>query len=189
MVKSATFYKGMQSMNQTRITVINTGGTFNKVYDSIKGSLDVVKENVFIEEIIRHFYGNIDFELISIINKDSLQFTDADRELLAQTVADAANDNVLVVHGTDTMQESARYLHDTKGAVLRKKVIFVGSMFPYAIQKDEAIANFSLAVGFLNAPVADDIYIAMHGLVDRFETIQKDRELGKFIRTSPFESA
>ena len=176
-------------MNQTKITVINTGGTFNKVYDSIKGTLDVVKENVFIEEIIRHFYGNIDFELISIINKDSLQFTDEDRELLAATVADAANDNVLIVHGTDTMQESARYLHDKMGTTLDKKVIFVGSMFPYAIQKDEAIANFSLAVGFLNAPIPSDIYIAMHGLVDSFETIQKDKKLGKFIRISPFVSA
>jgi L-asparaginase len=169
-------------MNQTKITVINTGGTFNKVYDAVKGSLDVVKENVFIEEIIRHFYGNIDFELISIINKDSLQFTDEDRDTLARSVIEATYDNVLIVHGTDTMQKSARYLHDKTGTTLHKKVIFVGSMFPYAIQKDEAIANFSLAVGFLNAPVPNDIYIAMHGLVDCFENIQKDRTLGKFIK-------
>ena len=175
-------------MTPLKITVINTGGTFNKIYDSIRGTLDVVKENTFIEEIIRHFYGNIDFELLSIINKDSLQFTDDDRELLAATVADAANDNVLIVHGTDTMNESAYCLHE-KYPQLEKRVIFVGSMFPYAIQKDEAIANFSLAVGFLNAPVPNDIYIAMHGLVDCFENIQKDRKLGKFVRTPPFVSA
>jgi L-asparaginase len=163
-----------------QLSVINTGGTFNKVYDPLTGTLKVAPDNRSVEAILRHYYGNIETKITAVIHKDSLTFTDADRDLLATAIINAATDNVIVVHGTDTMHQSAAWL-DQKGCH-GKKVIFVGAMVPYSIQKEEATANFSLAVGFLNAKVPDGIYIAMHGLVGPYRTILKDKAAGRFVR-------
>ena len=68
-----------------KITVLNTGGTFNKVYNPIKGELEVPKDNIALDEIISNCF-NIDFEIKNIISKDSLEITNEDREFLYQTI-------------------------------------------------------------------------------------------------------
>ncbi|HRF57936.1 MAG TPA: asparaginase domain-containing protein, partial [Campylobacterales bacterium] len=61
-----------------------------------------------------------------------------------------------------------------------KKVIFVGSMKPYSIEKDEAIFNFACAVGFLRSNPVNGVYISMHSLVLPHDKIYKDRNIGVF---------
>ena len=50
-----------------KITVLNTGGTFNKVYNPIKGELEVPKDNIALDEIISNCF-NIDFEIKNVIS-------------------------------------------------------------------------------------------------------------------------
>jgi len=72
-------------MTKFKITVINTGGTFNKIYNHINGKLEVPKDNLALEEIINYSY-NIDFDIKNIISKDSLDMTELDRKELAKTI-------------------------------------------------------------------------------------------------------
>ncbi|MEJ2489328.1 MAG: hypothetical protein P8Y50_05995 [Sulfurovaceae bacterium] len=66
------------------IICIDTGGTFNKIYDTKSGMLDVDKDSNATKHIFEKWLGK--FELISIIGKDSLDFTKNDRELLLETI-------------------------------------------------------------------------------------------------------
>ena len=94
-----------------KITVLNTGGTFNKVYNPIKGELEVPKDNIALDEIISNCF-NIDFEIKNIISKDSLEITNEDREFLYQTIKNTHNENIIIVHGTDTIDITSKFLDE-----------------------------------------------------------------------------
>ena len=161
-----------------KIDIINTGGTFNKRYNPINGQLEVDSSNRSIEKILHNTYGNIDFELYSIINKDSLYFDDSDRQKLLETIVDCKND-VIVIHGTDTIDQSCQYV-DQNVDKIGKKVIFTGSMYPYYLKSDEATFNLATSIAAIKFVKDSDIYIAMHGIIDRYQHLQKDKNRGKF---------
>ncbi|QNM87721.1 asparaginase domain-containing protein [Aliarcobacter cryaerophilus] len=164
-------------MTKSKITVINTGGTFNKRYNPILGELEVPKDSLALDEIISYCY-NIDFEVLNIISKDSLEMSDVDRELIVKTIKNIKNENIIIVHGTDTMDLTAKYLDEK---IKDKTIILTGAMLPISINKIEATLNFSQAIGFLNSNCENGIYISMHGSVKNYKKLIKNRELGKFL--------
>lgn len=159
------------------ICILNTGGTFTKVYNPISGALEISENNCIVTTIINSsFKHNNHINIQGIIFKDSLDFTQNDRECLAQTINQCKEDKIIVIHGTDTMHLSASYVAQT---CKDKSVIFVGAMRPFSIDPLEATANLALAVGFIqNASV--DIYICMQGLIKPHILLKKNRELGIF---------
>ena len=164
-------------MIKSKITVINTGGTFNKRYNPLSGELDVPKDSLALDEIISYCY-NIDFDVLNIISKDSLEMNDDDRELIVRTIKNCKNQNIIIVHGTDTMDLTAKYLDEK---IKDKTIILTGAMFPISINKVEATLNFSQAIGFLNANIKNGIYISMHGSVKNYKNIKKNRKIGQFL--------
>ena len=164
-------------MIKSKITVINTGGTFNKRYNPILGELEVPKDSLALDEIINYCY-NIDFEVLNIISKDSLEMSDVDRELIVRTIKNCKNQNIIIVHGTDTMDLTAKYLDEK---IKDKTIVLTGAMLPISINKVEATLNFSQAIGFFNSNCENGIYISMHGSVKNYKKLIKNRELGKFL--------
>ena len=164
-------------MTKSKITVINTGGTFNKRYNPLSGELEVPKDSIALDEIISYCY-NIDFEVLNIISKDSLDMNDYDRELIVKTIKDCKNQNIIIVHGTDTIDLTAKYLDEK---IKDKTIVLTGAMLPISINKVEATLNFASAIGFLNSKFENGIYISMHGSVKNYKKLIKNRELGKFL--------
>ena len=164
-------------MIKSKITVINTGGTFNKRYNPLSGELDVPKDSIALDEIISYCY-NIDFEVLNIISKDSLEMKDYDRELIVQTIKECTNDKVIIIHGTDTIDLTSAYIDEK---IKDKNIILTGAMFPISIDKIEATLNFSMAIGFLNSNCENGVYIAMHGSVKNYKKLIKNREIGQFL--------
>ena len=164
-------------MTKSKITVINTGGTFNKRYNPITGELEVPKDSLALDEIINYCY-NIDFEVLNIISKDSLEMNDDDRELIVRTIKNCKNQNIIIVHGTDTMDLTAKYLDEK---IKDKTIVLTGAMLPISINKIEATLNFASAIGFLNANIKNGIYISMHGSVKNYKKLIKNREIGQFL--------
>lgn len=164
-------------MIKSKITVINTGGTFNKRYNPIIGELEVPKDSLALDEIISYCY-NIDFDVLNIISKDSLEMSDVDRELIVKTIKNIKNENIIIVHGTDTIDLTAKYLDEK---IKDKTIILTGAMLPISINKVEATLNFSQAIGFFNSNCENGIYISMHGSVKNYKKLIKNRELGKFL--------
>ena len=164
-------------MIKSKITVINTGGTFNKRYNPISGELEVPKDSLGLDEIISYCY-NIDFDVLNIISKDSLEMNDDDRELIVKNIQDSKNENIIIVHGTDTMDLTAKYLDEK---IKDKTIVLTGAMLPISINKVEATLNFASAIGFLNSNCENGIYISMHGSVKNYKKLIKNREIGKFL--------
>ena len=159
-----------------KILLISTGGTFNKVYDPLKGELIIDETSSALKEIASKWL--CEFDIINIIAKDSLELNSQDRLELLATISQSAYKNIIVVHGTDTQELTAEYLADGD---LEKKIIITGAMVPYSIDPVEATANLASAFGYLQMLNKRGVYIAMNGIFGSYEKIKKDRNKGKFI--------
>jgi L-asparaginase len=162
---------------KNHILIVNTGGTFNKFYDPVSGTLIVDQGSRALEKIASKWLTS--FEIINIIGKDSLDMTSQDRLELLATLSQTETEKIIVVHGTDTMHISAQYLAD---ADLEKEVVLTGAMVPFSIDPIEAAANLASAYGFLQASKEKGIYIAMNGIVSLHTDIIKEKDIGRFVR-------
>jgi L-asparaginase len=160
-----------------KITVLNTGGTFNKRYNPISGQLEVPSDNIALDKIVKSCF-NIEFEIRNIVSKDSLDFTQEDRETVLENIINSENDKIIIIHGTDTVDLTAKFIEDK---IEGKKIVFTGAMVPMSIDEVEATMNFSQAIGFLNAPIKNGIYLSMHGSVIEHSKLKKDRSVGQFL--------
>ncbi|MBP9490500.1 MAG: asparaginase [Aliarcobacter sp.] len=160
-----------------KITVLNTGGTFNKRYNPIKGQLEVPSDNIALDKIIKSCF-NVEFDIKNIVSKDSLDFTQEDRETILKEIQNSTSDKIIIIHGTDTVDLTAKFID---GKVADKKIVFTGAMVPMSIDEVEATMNFSQAIGFLNAPIENGIYLSMHGVVIEHSKLKKDRSVGQFL--------
>ena len=160
-----------------KITVLNTGGTFNKRYNPILGKLEVPGDNIALDEIIKSC-PNVEFEIKNIVSKDSLDFTDEDRKIILENIKNSKSDKIIIIHGTDTVDLTAKFIEEK---VENKKIVFTGAMVPMSIDTVEATMNFAQAIGFLNAPVENGIYLSMHGIVIEHSKLKKNRSVGQFL--------
>lgn len=159
-----------------KILILNTGGTFNKRYNPLKGELEVPKDSIALDGILRYCY-NTSYELLNIIHKDSLEMTESDRELIVQTIKNSSCHKVLIVHGTDTMDVTATFL----ALHIKDKVItLTGAMVPFSIDTVEATSNFMMALGDLMCRKQNGVYLAMHGAIAQHGSIYKNRQKGIF---------
>ena len=159
-----------------KILILNTGGTFNKRYNPLKGELEVPQDGIAVESILRYCY-NTSYELLNIIHKDSLDMSEEDRELIVQTIQASSAIRVLIVHGTDTMDVTATFL----ALHVKDKIIsLTGAMVPFSIDTVEATANFMMALGDLHVREKNGVYLAMHGAVASHGNIYKNRQKGIF---------
>lgn len=167
----------MKQQLVANVLVLNTGGTFNKRYDPIRGELFVPCDDRAVASVLAEFRGNVACRVQGLIYKDSLEMNEADRARMAQAILDGAESHVLVVHGTDTMHLSAAHL---AGACPGKRIVLTGAMLPYALGEREAAMNFALSMGWLLAGATPGVFIGMHGLVLPYARMIKDRAHGVF---------
>ncbi len=158
-----------------KILIMSTGGTFNKIYDPIKGEFIIDDESKALNKIAKKWL--CEFDIMNLIGKDSLEMTNHDRLELLATINQSEYHHILIVHGTDTMDLTAEYLAD---AELEKCIVLTGAMVPYSVDPVEATANLCSAYGYINALDKDGVFIAMNGVMGTYEHIKKDRFEGKF---------
>ncbi|WP_300367126.1 asparaginase domain-containing protein [Hydrogenimonas sp.] len=161
--------------------IINTGGTFNKRYDPVKGELFVPADDRAVEEALASMRHGCEITISGTLYKDSLDMDNADRDLLCEIVANLEEREIVVVHGTDTMDKSAAALARRLGTGEGRRVVLTGAMMPFSIDPVEATANLASAVTAVPF-LAPGVYIAMHGLVLPYDKIRKNRESGLFER-------
>ncbi len=172
------FSTGREKMpTPKKILLISTGGTFNKVYQPLNGELLVDNTATALEDIASKWLCK--FEIINIIGKDSLYINDQDRLLLLDTINHSRHDDIIIIHGTDSMNITAEYLAD--GGDLEKRIVLTGAMVPYSIDPVEATANLASAFGYLQTLNKNGIYITMNGIFEPYNKIKKDKRDGKFI--------
>jgi len=158
-----------------KILIINTGGTFNKVYNPLTGNLEIEPKGKAIKSIAKAWLTK--FKIKNIIGKDSLEMTDKDREFIVKTIQKSTIKNIIIVHGTDTIDKTAKYLKQTN---LKKKIILTGAMVPYSINPIEATSNLCSSYGFITKVNKKGVYISMNGVIQDYKRVIKNKEKGYF---------
>jgi L-asparaginase len=158
------------------IRVLVTGGTFDKEYDELNGTLAF--EETHVEDMLVRGRCRLDVHVEVLMMKDSLDLTDADRARIVAATRDCGEHQVVITHGTDTMVETARAL---AAAVHDKVVVLTGAMVPFAFGSSDGLFNLGSALSFVQALPAG-VYVAMNGRWFPWDDVRKDRERGIFER-------
>jgi L-asparaginase len=156
------------------IRILITGGTFDKTYDEISGRLDF--RDTHVHEMLRLGRCRLDVAVRTLMMVDSLEMTDADRQVVLQNSRRAAEERIVVTHGTDTMTDTARVLGE---AALPKTIILTGAMVPYAFGSSDGLFNLGSALSFVQA-LPHGVYIAMNGRCFPWNNVRKNRDKGIF---------
>jgi L-asparaginase len=156
------------------IRVFITGGTFDKSYDEIEGRLDF--KDTHIQEMLRLGRCRVPVEVRTLMMIDSLEMTDADRELILQNCRSAGEERIVITHGTDTMTDTARVLGEAR---LPKTIVLTGAMVPYAFGSSDGLFNLGSALSFVQA-LPRGVYVAMNGRCFAWDDVVKNREQGVF---------
>ncbi len=158
------------------LLILTTGGTFDKVHDSLTEAL-IFSDQEFtqIPEVLR--LGKCFFPTQqSVLQKDSLDMTDHDREIVLNTILEADQSQIVLTHGTGTMQQTAEYLD---GKVAGKTVVITGAMRPHSLGKSDAGFNLGGAV-IAAQTLAHGVYAVMNGRVFAAKKIRKNVSEGRF---------
>ena len=156
------------------IRLFITGGTFDKTYDEITGRL--VFQDTHVQEMLQLGRCRLDVSVRTLMMVDSLEMTDADRQLVLENCRSAAEERIVVTHGTDTMTDTARVLGE---AALAKTIVLTGAMVPYAFGSSDGLFNLGSALSFVQA-LPQGVYVAMNGRCFPWDDVTKNRQLGVF---------
>ena len=158
------------------IRLLVTGGTFDKDYDEINGTLSFKQTHV--EEMLRLGRSSVPLTVETVMLIDSLQMTDQDRLVVARRCQDCPESAIVITHGTDTMVETAAVLARN---VPTKTIVLTGAMVPYAFGSSDGLFNLGSALSFVQV-LPPGVYIAMNGTHFRWDRVRKNRERGTFER-------
>lgn len=156
------------------IRILITGGTFDKSYNMIDGTLYFKETQV--PEILEMGRCTIDYTIRTLMMIDSLEMTDTDRDIISRNCSKCDEDNVLITHGTDTMVATAKYLAD---ANIPKTIVLTGAMMPYKFGASDALFNLGSALSFAQA-LPDGVYIVMNGKYFTWDKVRKNKKTGFF---------
>ncbi len=164
-----------------RIAILTTGGTIEKRYDETTGHLRNVGS--VLQKILEHLrLPDAEVRHVPVMSKDSLDLTDADRQIILSAVRFAlqAADAVLIIHGTDTLAVTGELLQ-RELSDLNKPVIFTGSMRPFEFRDTDAHQNITEALIACRL-CPPGVYVVMHNQVLKFPGVVKDRDAMTFRR-------
>ena len=156
-----------------KLKIFAVGGTIDKVYFDKLSDYQVGLPNA--KEILDRLPIAFEYEVESLLRKDSLDMDDADRQLVRARVAAEPCPKVIVTHGTDTMIETGQRLSDIRG----KCIVLTGAMEPARFESSGAVFNIGMAVGAVSC-LPDGVYIAMNGRIFDSFKCRKNRARGIF---------
>ena len=141
-----------------KILFFQTGGTIDKDYPkAIAGYAFEIAEPA-VKRILHKINPSFEFEIIQLLQKDSLDITKEDREKISEACLSSDTDKIIITHGTDTMIQTAQHLSGIKN----KTIILTGAIKPEKFKDSDAEFNMGFALGALSI-AEPGIYIAMNG--------------------------
>ncbi len=156
------------------VRVFVTGGTFDKEYDEIRGTLYF--RETHLPEMLALGRCRLEVEVETLMMKDSLEMSVSDRARVAEAVQACPELHVVVTHGTDTMVETAKVLAQQ---VEGKTVVLTGAMVPWAFGSSDGLFNLGSALSFAQV-LPEGVFVAMNGRVFPWDGVRKNRETGRF---------
>jgi len=91
----------------------------------------------------------------------------------------AKEDQIVLTHGTDTMDTTARALGE---ANIKKTIVLTGAMIPYKFGSSDGLFNLGSALAFVQT-LPPGVHIAMNGRHFVWNNVRKNRKTGEFEET------
>jgi len=163
------------------VLILTTGGTFDKVHDSFTEAFAFPNDKgLHITTLLNEARCHHP-DIQTLIQKDSLDMTAADRQVILTAVMAAAHNHIVITHGTGTMAETARFL-DTEMAsrsVPTKTIVLTGAMRPFSLAKSDAGFNVGSAI-IAAQLLPSGVYGVMNGRVFSAISLNKNTRAGRF---------
>ncbi len=156
------------------IKIFVTGGTFDKEYNEITGELFF--KDTHLPELLALGRSTVKVDITTLMMIDSLEMTEADREIIAENCIKTNENRILITHGTDTMVDTARILAEK---VKDKTIVLTGAMIPYKFGSSDGLFNLGSALSFVQI-LPPGVYIAMNGRYFNWDNCRKNKITGKF---------
>ena len=156
------------------IRIFITGGTFDKEYNEINGQLYF--KDTHMQELLEKGRNKVKVQIRNLMMIDSLEMTTEDRELIVQQCIGAAEDKIIITHGTDTMTETAKVI---AGRITNKTIVLTGAMIPIKFGSSDGLFNLGSALAFAQSLPAG-VYVAMNGRYFNWDNVRKNKQTGIF---------
>jgi L-asparaginase len=174
-----TYYEFIAGSNAMTIRVFITGGTFDKEYNELTGELFF--KDTHLPEMLQRGRCNLDLEIRTLMMIDSLLMTDEDRQIILDNCIHCTHRQIVITHGTDTMEQTARVLGNT---IRDKTIVLTGAMIPYKFGSSDGLFNLGSALAFVQV-LPPGIYIAMNGRCFTWDNVHKNAKIGQFEEINP----
>jgi L-asparaginase/archaeal Glu-tRNAGln amidotransferase subunit D len=156
------------------LRIFITGGTFDKEYNELDGKLFF--KDTHLPEMLKLGRCKVPVEIRTLMLVDSLEMTDADRQIIVEQCRKCKEDRIVITHGTDTMEETARVLGKS---ITGKTIILTGAMVPYKFGSSDGLFNLGSALAFADT-LPHGIYVAMNGRCFMWDNVKKNKKTGEF---------
>ncbi len=156
------------------IKIFVTGGTFDKEYNELKGTL-FFKES-HLPEMLKLARSKLKIDIGTLMMVDSLNMTDADRKVILEKCKKTKEDKILITHGTDTMIETAKVL---ASSIKNKTIVLTGAMVPYKFGSSDGLFNLGSSLAFVQT-LPQGVYISMNGKYFRWDNLKKNKQTSMF---------
>ena len=155
-----------------KIKILATGGTFDKIYYDANSEFHIGEPMA--ASILEEANVTFDFEVESILKKDSLDIDDDDREAIRLKVEQESCDRIVITHGTDAMVETAMCLLEIEN----KTIVVTGAMQPARMRLSDSAYNIGVATTAVQL-LQPGVYVAMNGQIfdprSTFKNVEKSR--------------
>lgn len=156
------------------IKILVTGGTFDKEYDEINGKLFF--KDTHLHEILELGRSRVPVHVRTLMMIDSLEMTETDRNLILTNCRQSEEDKIIITHGTDTMEVTAKVLGEAK---LDKTIVITGALIPYKFGSSDGLFNMGSAMAFVQT-LPKGVYVAMQGRYFMWNNVKKNKASGVF---------
>ena len=156
------------------IKIFATGGTFDKVYNPLGGTLTFDKTHL--HEMLYVSRSRLDVDIETILLIDSLDMKFYHRQKILEKCRGCLEDRIVITHGTDTMVETARLLGSE---IISKTIVLTGAMVPYSFVKTDALFNLGCAIAYAQI-MQYGVYITINGKHFTWDNVRKNKETGEF---------
>ena len=156
-----------------KIKIYTVGGTIDKEYFDQKSEYEVGEPTV--GEILKEAYVNLDYDIRSILHKDSLDMTAEDRQKVFDIVAADERRHIVLTHGTDTMIQTAQKLKN----IPQKVIVLTGAMAPAKFKASDAAFNIGSAVAAVQT-LKPGVYIVINGRIFDPDKVKKNLKFNRF---------
>ena len=159
-----------------KILFIQTGGTIDKDYPRKQGGYAFEFGEPAMKRILEKLDTQIEYEIITAFQKDSLDILEEDRQQLVDVIDNRDEEKIIITHGTDTLIETAQYLDNR---IKNRSIILTGAMRPQRFSNSDAAINLGMALAAVQL-LHEGVYICIQGLVKQASLMRRNLESGSF---------